>query len=185
MAIETRSKIISWNYRGYGNSSGKSSFKTQFDDNRLIFEQLNCKEDQKPLVVIGYSLGSFFATDLAVKNTIDKLVLLATVSDISDMLVHYKKQILNGPKAVMRPFINLKIKEEFVLSISNTDKIKAFYGDLLILQAKDDEDLPYSMGKKLYEVSPSKNKLFIGLKKGGHAAPLDDKNWDSIINWLK
>lgn len=184
LSVKTKSKIYAWNYRGYGNSNGKSSFKTQFDDNQKIFTVLECQEEDKELIVIGYSLGTVFASKLGVSNQSDKLILLAPVSDISDMLVHYKREFLSGFKLIFRPFINLRVKEDYVNSLSNIEEIEKFEGGLLILHAKDDSDLPYSMGKKLYEHSVSINKRFISVRKGGHGAPLEEDNWEKVILWI-
>jgi len=185
LAIETNSKVFSWNYRGYGNSTGISSFKTQFLDNQYIFEQLPCKENDKPILVIGYSLGTVFATEIGTRNSVEKLILLAPFSDIPDMLINYKRHYLSGLKILLRPFIDLKPKEDYVLDISNTEGIKTFKNDLLIVHAKDDKELPYKMGKKLFELSISGNKKLESPKKGGHGASFEDKNWNIAINWIK
>lgn len=184
LSVETGTKIYSWNYRGYGYSSGKSSFNTQFDDNQHLFSLIKCRESNKEFIVAGYSLGSVFASKLGSNNEADKLILLAPVSDVRDMLVHYERQIMKGFKFIFRPFIDLKVREAYVNDISNTNEIKKFKGELLVVHSKDDDQLPYSMGKRLYKSSPSANKKMITTKKGGHGAPMEDENWNEIINWI-
>jgi len=185
LSVETNSKIFSWNYRGYGNSTGNSSFKTQFDDNEKIYSQLLGNNRDEELIFIGYSLGSVFSSKLASTEQPDKLILLAPFSDIPGMIVNYKRQLLRGPKFFIRPFIDLKIKEDYVKDISNIDAIDKFKGDLLIVHSKDDDQLPYYMGKRLYKNSDSTNKKLITVRKGGHGAPLEDENWDKVIAWIK
>ncbi len=186
LAVATKSKIISWNYRGYGKSSGVLSFKTQFEDNKTIFEKIGSREGDKPLILMGYSLGSVFACDLAVKEQIDKLVLLAPLSSVDDWLAYNKDCIMSGWKLILRPFVALKAKqgEEYVMKINNIDKMAMFNKDLLIVQAKDDTMLPYFMGQKLYKESESKHKQFITLENGDHEAPLANENIGKIVQWI-
>ncbi|MBN1143977.1 MAG: alpha/beta hydrolase [Bacteroidales bacterium] len=184
LAIETQSKIYTWHYRGYGYSNGKPSFKTQFADNQNIFTHLKCNESEKELIVIGYSLGSVFATQLGAGPKVDKLILLAPFSDVPDLLTHYKRQIMKGLKFVLRPFIDLRVKETYVNDVSNTRAIEKFKGDLLIVHSKNDQELPYSMGKKLYKRSSSPGKRMLTSKRGGHEAPFEEQNWDEIIKWI-
>jgi|TARA_R110002110_G_scaffold134385_1_gene317722 esterase/lipase len=55
----------------------------------------------------------------------------------------------------------------------------------LILHAKDDEDLPYKMGFKLFENSISTNKQLMTIKKGGHSAAFETENLEAVVNWIK
>jgi predicted alpha/beta-fold hydrolase len=184
LSIKTKSRIISWNYRGYGYSDGKSSFKTQFIDNLEMFDKLDIEDNDDDLIIIGYSLGSTFAADLAVIKRPDKLILLSPVSDVSDILKHYKKQFLSGGKFILRPFIDLTAPD-YLLNISNIEKVKQYSNDLLILHAKDDEDLPYKMGLKLFENSISTNKKLMTIKKGGHSAAFETENLEAVVRWIK
>lgn len=186
LAVSTNSKIVSWNYRGYGKSSGVLSFKTQFADNKAIFEKIGCGEENMPLIIMGFSIGSVFACDLATKEQLDRLVLLSPLSSVDDWLTYNKECILSGWKMILRPFVALKTKqgEDYVTKISNLDKVIKFDKDLLIVQAKDDTMLPYFMGQKLFEVSKSKHKQFITLEEGDHGAPLANENLGKIINWI-
>lgn len=183
LAIKSKSIVYALNYRGYGYSNGIPSFRTQFDDNQKYFNNLENKNTTGHTIIIGYSLGSGFAMDLAASNPCDKLVLLAPFSDTKDMLKHYKKLFLSGIKAPLRPFISLTAAD-YLLNISNINKVELYKNDLLIMHARDDEELPYKMGVKVFENSVSANKRFVTLKKGGHSAPFEPENWNRMIRWI-
>lgn len=183
LAIRTKSRVVSWNYRGYGYSKGESSFKTQFTDNLEMFNKLDIDNSKEDLIIIGYSLGSTFAADLAVAKQPEKLILLSPVSDVPDILKHYKKQFLSGGKCILRPFIDLTAAD-YLLNISNVEKVKVYSNDLLILHAKDDEDLPYEMGLKLFENSISSIKKLETIEEGGHSAAFEKENLEKVVNWI-
>jgi esterase/lipase len=148
-----------------------------------MFTKLGLNKEAGRLTVMGYSLGSVFATDIAVNNNVGQLILLSPVSDVADMLKHYKRAFLSGVKVVLRPFIDLTAKD-YLLAISNLEKIKHFPNKLLIFHAKDDADLPYKMGKKLYENALSEKKQFVSVRKGGHAAAFEHQNLLKVVGWI-
>lgn len=183
LSLETNSNLYVLNYRGYGKSDGYPSFKSLFDDNQLF---LNFIEQNKPKVnfAIGYSLGTVFATYLSADNAIEKLILLAPLSNAKDYLTNSEKQFTPGLKSLLRPFLKLKT-DDYLLSISNTEKIKMYNGHLIIFHAKDDEALPYKMGNKIFVQSKSSTKEFLKVETGGHSAPFDSINWEQIIKRIK
>lgn len=183
LSSRTNSKIYVLHYRGTGKSEGKPSFKTQFLDNQKFISTM-LSAVSKPLnFAIGYSLGSVFATYSAVDNNINSLYLLAPVSSTEQMLKNVKKQNTTGAKALMRPFINMTA-EDYLLSISNTNKIKNYKGNLVVFHGTNDKMLPYKMGMDVYNSYPG-NKEFIQMKDGNHGAPFEKEHWDTLIDKIK
>lgn len=183
LAKQTNSKIYILNYRGYGKSDGIPSFKTQFNDNKHFFDEI-IRAESKVNYVIGYSLGSIFASRLATENNIPNLYLLSPFSNAKTLLAYQKKAFTRGPKIVLRPFLKLKT-EEHLLSISNTEQVQKFKGNLVIMQGTSDKVLPYSMGVSLYENAITPSKKIYPLKNGEHNAPFKKENWNIIINEVK
>ena len=179
LSENTNTKIYVLNYRGYGRSEGTPSFKTQFDDDNYFYNEI-LKIEKKIDFVIGYSLGSVFATYLAVDNNINELYLLSPVSDTKDYLSHNKNQGMRGIKVLLKPFIKITADED-LMKISNVTKIKNYTGKFVILHGTEDKMLPYSMGKKLFEVSKSTNKKIYTIEGGNHAAAFDNENWLNLI----
>ncbi|RPH33457.1 MAG: hypothetical protein EHM93_04945 [Bacteroidales bacterium] len=184
LSIKSNSKIYALNYRGYGQSTGIPSFKTQFSDNQLFYNFIKPNIESKIPISMGYSLGSVFATDLALNNELSELILLAPVSNTEDMIEHYRIQSTSGLKKILRPFIRLKV-DDFLMNISNVSKINAYKNKLRIFHAIDDKSLPYEMGKKLFDISNSLDKKLYTLKSGGHSAPFKAYNWEEIIMTIK
>ncbi|MEO8515219.1 MAG: alpha/beta hydrolase [Flavobacterium sp.] len=184
LSKKTATKIYVLNYRGYGKSDGVPSFKTQFKDNTKFLNFVIERDNMKPKLAIGYSLGSISATYLAIENNFEELYLLAPLSNAEEAIAFLKKQKTSGIKSVLRPFIKIST-EQHLLKISNTEQIKNYHGKLVIAHAKDDTVLPYEMGKELYETNQSTNKKLITIEKGGHAAPVYSDNWETIIDLIK
>lgn len=182
LSVETKSKIYVLNYRGYGKSEGTPSFKTVFDDNNSFLKFIKSTDNID--FVIGYSLGSISATYLAVDNAIGNLILLAPLSNAEEMLAYTKNKNMKGLKSVARPLIKITA-DNYLLELSNTEKISSYHGHLTIYHAVDDKSLPFEMGKGLFDACPSQQKELIKIEKGGHGAPFEAKYWEQIISDLK
>lgn len=180
LSEKTKSKIYVLNYRGYGKSEGNPSFKTQFDDDNYFYKEI-LKNDKKVDFVIGYSLGSVFATYLTVDNNINNLFLLSPFSETKDYFSHFKSQNMKGAKSLLKLFVKITA-DDYLLKISNVEKIKNFKGRFVIFHGTDDNMLPYSMGKKLYNLSNSNNKKIYTIEGGNHGSAFNEENWLNLIN---
>lgn len=183
LAAQTNSRIYVINYRGYGNTNGVPSFKTQFFDNQHFIDSI-VKKQSRIDYIVGYSLGSVFATHAAYDNQIDELYLLAPFSNATEIIGHLKKQYTRGLKVIVRPFIRLTA-EDYLTRISNTEKITKYLGRLTIFHGTKDDQLPYFMGKHLYEISHSQRKELITIRNGGHGAIFKTENWSQLIDRIK
>ena len=179
----TQSKIYVLNYRGYGKSEGEPSFKTQFDDNALFFDFLR-KENTTINFVMGYSLGSIFATRTAVENQTPHLFLLAPFSNATEMIKVHKRKFTWGPKIILRPFIKLHT-EAHLLKLSNSEVIKNYRGQLYIAHGTLDPTLPCRMGKQVYESATTAQKQLHIIKRGFHNAPFLKDEWQKIITQVQ
>lgn len=182
MAIASQTKIYVLNYRGYGKSDGEPSFKSVFQDNQAFLNLV--QKSNKIDFIIGYSLGTVSATYLATDNKINELILLSPISNAQESISVIKKRQTRGFKSVVRPFVKLTMPD-YLANLSNNEKIKTYKGKVIVMHAKDDETLPYSMGLAVYRSVTSSNKEFISLDYGGHKAPFDQSNWNLIIERLK
>ncbi len=66
--------VLLWNYRGYGFSKGRASFKKCKNDVLKVFDSGITKHDYNMIAVGGYSIGGVAATHLAVNRKIDVLI---------------------------------------------------------------------------------------------------------------
>ena len=66
--------VLLWNYRGYGFSKGRASFRKCKNDVLKVFDSGITKHQYNMIAVGGYSIGGVAATHLAVNRRIDVLI---------------------------------------------------------------------------------------------------------------
>ena len=66
--------VLLWNYRGYGISKGRSTFKNSKNDVLLIFDEVIKNNNYNKIAVCGYSIGGIPAFHLAKNRKIDLLI---------------------------------------------------------------------------------------------------------------
>ncbi|GEM56310.1 alpha/beta hydrolase [Flavobacterium branchiophilum NBRC 15030 = ATCC 35035] len=180
LSAQTNAKIYVLHYRGYGKSEGTPSFKSQFDDNNYFFKTLLASNQQIDFV-LGYSLGSVFATYAAIDNNIHNIFLLSPFSETKDYFTHFKNQSMKGGKSLLKPFVKITA-DDYLLNISNINKLKSFKGKLVIFHGKSDNILPYTMGKKIYNSYISNTKKLYTIEGGNHSAAFQQDQWEQLIN---
>ncbi|HFU74265.1 MAG TPA: alpha/beta fold hydrolase, partial [Helicobacteraceae bacterium] len=85
-------RIITFNYRGYGKSQGKPSQATLYHDALAIYDYVH--EHYQVNGVLGYSLGSAVASFLGSKRSLQWLVLIAAFDSIQALSkYHYKMHL--------------------------------------------------------------------------------------------
>ena len=183
LSKDTNSKIISLNYRGYGFSDGKLDLQTQIKDNQAFFE-LTKNEIIGNVWSLGYSLGSIYATYLGSDNNFSRIILLAPFSNSKDAFKYYKKQNTKGIKRLAYPFVKLTA-DDYLLNISNTKKLENYNGNLILIHAKDDDNLPIEMSYNLIDKCKCSNKKLIEIENGNHGASMKMENWEKLIKELK
>jgi len=75
------------NYRGYGGSSGRPSETALYSDSRALYENISGSYER--IVVIGRSLGTAVAIQLAATVPVDGLVLVTPYSSMTELAHHY------------------------------------------------------------------------------------------------
>ncbi|EEF38852.1 alpha/beta hydrolase domain-containing protein 17B [Ricinus communis] len=145
-----RVNIMSYDYSGYGGSSGKpSEFNTYYD----IEAVYNCLKDyeikQEDLILYGQSVGSGPTLHLA-----------SRLKKLRGIVLH--SAILSGIR-VLYP-----VKMTFWFDIyKNIDKIRHVNCPVLVIHGTSDDIVDWSHGKRLWELSKEKyDPLWI--KGGGH-----------------
>lgn len=109
-------------YRGYGKSEGTISSEAQlYKDVHVVYNNLKTKYDENKIIVLGYSIGTGPATELAAANHPKLLILQAPYYSMTDLMKH------NYP---IIPAFLLKYKFETNKNIRNCKMpIVIFHGD--------------------------------------------------------
>ncbi|MEO6314927.1 MAG: alpha/beta fold hydrolase [Chitinophagaceae bacterium] len=151
--------LFMMDYRGYGKSEGSIHNEQQFyEDVQTIYSQLKTRYSEKDIVVLGYSIGTGAATQLAASNHPRLLILQAPYYSLTDMMSHRFRII---------PSVLLKYKfatNQFIQVC--TMPVVIFHGDL-------DEVIYYGSSLKLKELFKSADTL-ITLRGHLHNGMSDD-----------
>ena len=153
-------------YRGYGKSEGSISSQEQlFDDTQASYNEIKKKYSEDKIVILGHSVGTGPASQIASINYPKLLILQAPYYSMVDMM----KQ--NYP---IIPTFLLKYKFETHKYIQNCKMpIVIFHGDR-------DEVIYYNSSIKLKEKFKSTDRL-ITLKDQGHNGITDNMEYINEI----
>ncbi|MCP4752197.1 MAG: alpha/beta hydrolase [Proteobacteria bacterium] len=148
-------------YRGYGKSSGRPTVSGMMEDSHLVFEYaakwLADNEYTGPLVVMGRSLGSASALELAsnYQNRIDGLVIESGFAFAVPLL-----------RLIGIDTESLGIGEND--GFDNHEKIKGFDKPTLVIHAEFDHIIPFSDGQFLFDASPAPEKNLLMIPGANH-----------------
>ena len=148
-------QIFCFERRDFGKSNGiADNSLTLKNDALTIFDQVTEMEDvvNRPIIIWGQSLGGAFATMNANERQekISGLILEGTFSSFPDIGKVYANALnLENFRWIVPLIMNNDFPAE--------DQIKNLTIPVLILHSKSDEEVPYELGKKLFESSNKSN----------------------------
>jgi pimeloyl-ACP methyl ester carboxylesterase len=148
-------------YRGYGKSQGRPAVGTLLSDALSVFDQIysTLRENERtgPVLVMGRSLGSAPAIEVAVKRQ----------GKISGLIIESGfAQALPLLERLGIPVDALGLKEEY--GFNNNRKITHINKPTLILHAQFDELIPLSEADLLQKNSGARRKELIIVPGAGH-----------------
>ncbi len=153
--------LLAADYRGYGRSDGAPTVSAMMSDCHVILDYartwLNDNGHSGPLIVMGRSLGSASALELAATQPqmMDGLIIESGFAYAAALL-----QLLGiDPQRI-------GFKEES--GFANLEKIQGYSGPTLIIHAEFDHIIPFSDGQALYDASPSTAKQLLKIPGANH-----------------
>lgn len=160
-------------YRGYGRSQGRPSEEGIYKDALAAYDYLLTRSDvdREHIIVYGASLGGAAAVDLASKRRLGALIVDSSFTNAADMAKIYY------------PFIPAFLIQTKLDSLA---KIKSIAVPKLFIHSLDDETVPISLGRKLYEAACGP-KEFLQITGGHNEAHIFDqeKYVTQIKNFIK
>ena len=169
--LEAGYGMLLLSYRGYGTNPGYPTEDHLYLDSRAALKFL--ADQHIPIfktVIYGESLGTGVAVEVAQNLGIAGLVLEAPFSSMVDAAaLHFK----------LFP-TSLLVRDKYD-SLSKINNIKA---PILIIHGKNDRTIPYSLGRKLYDMEPQP-KEFFGIPNAGHNDLYDHGVAAKIIEYLE
>jgi len=149
-----RMNVFIFDYRGYGNSTGKPTEQGTYLDARAAWNYLTEARGIPPdrIALYGRSLGAAVASHLAVDVHPPALIMESTFTSAPDMA------------AVMFPWLPGRLVCRF--RYDNLERIGQVRCPVLIAHGGGDRMIPYAQGRRLYEAA-NRPKTFVELK-GDH-----------------
>ncbi len=147
-------------YRGYGNSGGLPTVASMMDDSHAIFDFMRSFMSSKgftgPLCVMGRSLGSASALELAAKREKE-----------------FHCLIIESGFALIKPLLKtlgVLFDNEGGIKpgLENVDKIRNFSNPCLVIHAQFDHIIPFADGQALFDACNSEDKSLLQIKDANH-----------------
>ena len=148
--------ILLFDYRGYGRSEGRASEKGTYRDARGALDYVRSRPDISPRKIIysGHSLGAAVAVWLATQHRPYGLILESPFTSVKDMA------------KLFYPYLPLYLLVRGKYdSISRIGKVSC---PLLIVHGDEDEVVPISQGRQLYDAA-REPKSFHAITGAGHS----------------
>ncbi len=160
--------FLSW--RGYGGSSGSPSETGLLTDAETAYDHLR-RQGLPPqrIVIVGESLGTGVAVQLAAANPVSAVVLEAPFSAAVDI----------ARAAYPWLPVGLLMKDQF----RSRDHIASIRAPLLILHGERDQVVPQGFGKRLFEAARDP-KTFLSLGPVGHEALFRPATWAAGADFI-
>jgi alpha-beta hydrolase superfamily lysophospholipase len=148
-------------YRGYGISGGQPTVSAMMRDAHRIFrfvvDFLGERAIEGPLIVMGRSLGSASALELAASYT-DRISGLIIESGFA----------WAGPLLELLGIAPGRIGLDRSAGFANLEAIRKYFGPTLVIHAEFDHIIPFSDGQALYDASPAETKVLIMIRGANH-----------------
>ncbi len=141
-------RVLAFDYRGYGRSSGRPSERGTYLDARAARDALRSREsiDGARVLYLGESLGGAVALALALELPPAGVILQSTFTSVRDMArVHYP---LLPPALVPDAYPSLRL-------------IRRLQSPLLVLHGARDEIVPLMHAEALVEAAPEPKRMHV------------------------
>ena len=161
--------VLGINYRGYGGSKGKPSEAGLYLDGDAALKFLERYSDLQNIIVVGRSLGTGVAVEIASKNEIGGLALISPYTSINAV----------AEKVYWFLPVNLISRYKF----DSLAKIASVKAPVLIIHGELDKLIPFSQAESLDKAVKNKHQL-IKYAGGGHLLMDQGKLADDIINFF-
>lgn len=145
--------VLAIDWRGYGRSSGQASQDGLRLDAEAALRWLSARADLSETVILGESLGTSLALELAARHAIAAVALEAPFYSLLDLLSRRLPVIPVGR------FLRYCFRSDLLIG--------AIKAPLLVQHGRRDLTVPFRQGERLFALAPEP-KRFIAYARGGH-----------------
>jgi fermentation-respiration switch protein FrsA (DUF1100 family) len=146
--------VLIFDYRGYGQSSGKPTEKGTYRDADAAWHYLVEQHGIPPerIVLFGRSLGASIAADLATRQAAAAVILESAFTSVPDVAAKFY------------PWLPVRWLSRY--RYDTEKKLANIHSPVLIVHSRDDEIIEYANGERLFAAA-NEPKQFLELR-GGH-----------------
>ena len=148
--------VLLVDYRGYGGNPGKPTEEGLAIDARAAHDWLTAQPEVDRVVYFGESLGAAVAVGLAIERPPAALILRSPFTSLPDVAGEHYPWLPVG-KLLMDRYPSLR-------------RIPALQAPLLVIAGDEDDIVPWSLSRRLYEAAPEP-KEFLTVPGAGHNDP--------------
>jgi pimeloyl-ACP methyl ester carboxylesterase len=157
--------IYMLHYRGYGGSSGKPTEQGIVSDALTLFDLVHGQHSR--VILVGRSLGSGVAVQIAAARLIERLVLITPYNGLVDAAAHAYPYLPNG----------LLLRDKYE-SLRYAPQVRA---PTLILAAGNDEVIPATSTERLRAQFAASPVHYVVISGAGHNSISDSPNYMPLI----
>lgn len=128
--------VLVFDYRGYGQSGGSLSEEGTYLDGVAAAEWMRTREPDLPLVMLGRSLGSAIATEVALRVPVDGLIFESGFTSVNDL------------GAERFPFLPVRWLSR--IGYDSGSKIASIECPVLVIHGDQDRIVPYHHGETIF-----------------------------------
>lgn len=169
LAMKEGYGVLAAEYRGYGGNPGAPHEDGLYNDGRAAWSYLReqgfAADD---IVILGNSLGSGTATQVAMEQAPRALILISP----------FKSLAATAQNSYPWAPVDMMLKDRY----DSIDKIGAVEAPILILHGEDDRLIPIEHARELAQANP--NAQFIGFTGEGHALSPEDTAQEAQLAFL-
>jgi fermentation-respiration switch protein FrsA (DUF1100 family) len=162
--------VLFLSYRGYGESTGSASETGIVADAEAAYDWLAAKGvPADHIVLVGESLGTGVAIQLALRRPIAALALEAPFTSAADV----------ARLSYWWLPVGILMKDQF----HSLDRIAKINVPLLIVHGTADGIVPFAMGEKLYAAA-KEPKVLVAVPDGTHVSIFSEEAWRPEIDFI-
>jgi len=141
--------VLIIDYRGYGQSSGKTSEQGTYLDAQAAWDYLVNERDFAPgkIVIFGRSLGGAVASWLAARTNPGAVILESSFTSGPDMAGR------------LYPFLPARLITRLKYPVK--EYVEHISSPLLVIHSSQDEIIPYDMGQSIYAAAPEPKEMLV------------------------
>lgn len=156
-------------YRGYGGNPGAPGEAGFYRDGEAAMRWLaNRGISARDVILIGNSIGSGPATEMASRHPVAALVLISGFSSLADVARAHVRWLPVG----------WLVRDRY----ANAAKIGAAKGDVLVLHGDRDHLVPVANARRLHAARPQSTLTIV--PGAGHELAYGDPAQDLIVDWV-